>query len=78
MDLSLNPDDGEARFAAYVATLGKALGHADRVAPFRSYWDHDKSSSQVSGISEHRGNDIGRRVFSSAIRSRLMRLRRHL
>jgi SRSO17 transposase len=37
MDPSLNTDDGEARFAAYVATLGKALGHADRVAPFRSY-----------------------------------------
>ena len=37
MDLSPDTDDGEARFAAYVATLGKSLGHADRVAPFRSY-----------------------------------------
>jgi SRSO17 transposase len=37
MALSLTTDDGEARFAAYVATLGKVLGHADRVAPFRSY-----------------------------------------
>lgn len=37
MDLSLNTDDGEARFTAYVGTLGAALGHADRVAPFRSY-----------------------------------------
>ena len=37
MDLSSDTDDGEARFAAYVATLGKSLGHADRVAPFRSY-----------------------------------------
>ena len=37
MDLSPDTDDGEVRFAAYVATLGKALGHADRVAPFRSY-----------------------------------------
>ena len=37
MALSLNADDGEARFAAYVATLGEALGHAGRVAPFRSY-----------------------------------------
>ena len=37
MALSPDPDDGESRFAAYVATLGKALGHADRVAPFRSY-----------------------------------------
>jgi hypothetical protein len=26
---------------------------------------HDKSSSQVSGISEHKGNDIGRRVLGS-------------
>jgi hypothetical protein len=24
---------------------------------------HDKSSSQVSGISEHKGNDVDRRVF---------------
>ena len=37
MDLSPDTDDGEARFAAYAATLDKALGHADRVAPFRSY-----------------------------------------
>ena len=37
MDLSLNTDDSEARFTAYVATLGRALGHADRVVPFRSY-----------------------------------------
>ena len=37
MDLSLSTDDGEIRFAAYVATLSKVLGHADRVAPFRSY-----------------------------------------
>ena len=37
MDLSLDTDNGEARFAAYVETLGAALGHADRVAPFRSY-----------------------------------------
>ena len=37
MDLSLNTDDGEARFTAYAGTLGAALGHADRVAPFRSY-----------------------------------------
>ena len=37
MALSLDTDDCEARFAAYVATLGRALGHADRVSPFRSY-----------------------------------------
>ena len=37
MDLRLDTDDSEARFAAYVGTLGVALGHADRVAPFRSY-----------------------------------------
>ena len=37
MDLSLNTDGSEARFTAYVATLGRALGHADRVVPFRSY-----------------------------------------
>ena len=34
---SLNTDGGEARFSVYVAALGKALGHADRVTPFRSY-----------------------------------------
>jgi len=28
---------GEARFAAYVEAIRSALGHADRVAPFRSY-----------------------------------------
>ncbi len=28
---------GEARFAAYVAAMTSALGHADRVAPFQSY-----------------------------------------
>ena len=39
---------------------------------------HHKSSSQVSGISEHRGNDTGRLVFSSAVRGRIMRLRRRL
>ena len=27
----------ESRFAAYVEALGAALGHADRVAPLRSY-----------------------------------------
>ena len=37
MDLSLHTDDGAARFAAYAGTLAAALGHADRVAPFRSY-----------------------------------------
>ena len=37
MDFSLDTGDGEARFAAYAGTLGAALGHADRVAPFRSY-----------------------------------------
>ena len=37
MDLSLDTGDGAARFAAYAGTLGAALGHADRVAPFRSY-----------------------------------------
>ena len=37
MDLSLGTEDSEARFTAYVATLGRALGHADRVVPFRSY-----------------------------------------
>ena len=37
MDLSLDTYGGEARFTAYVATPGTALGHADRVAPFRSH-----------------------------------------
>src|ERR1700709_575318 len=37
MDLSPDADDGEARFAAYMAPLSKALGHADRATPFRSY-----------------------------------------
>jgi SRSO17 transposase len=27
----------ESRFAAYVEAITSALGHADRVAPFRSY-----------------------------------------
>jgi hypothetical protein len=33
------------------------------VEPGRIGRGHDKSSSQVSGISEHKGNDTGRRVF---------------
>ena len=37
MNPSPDADDGEARFAAYAATPGGALGHADRVAPFRSH-----------------------------------------
>ena len=37
MDLRWQDDDSEARFSAYVETLSVCLGHADRVAPFRSY-----------------------------------------
>ena len=33
----MDTDDSGARFTAYVETLSTALGHADRVAPFRSY-----------------------------------------
>jgi hypothetical protein len=34
-----------------------------RCAPLddQRIWGHDKSSSQVSGISEHKGNDVGLR-----------------
>ncbi len=34
-----SPDwrDNESRFGSYVEALTKALGHADRAAPFRSY-----------------------------------------
>ncbi len=37
MDLRWHYDDSEARFSAYVEALSGCLGHADRVAPFRSY-----------------------------------------
>jgi SRSO17 transposase len=37
MDLRWRDGDSEARFAAYVEHLSTCLGHADRVAPFRSY-----------------------------------------
>lgn len=37
MDLRWHEDNSERRFSAYVETLSDCLGHADRVAPFRSY-----------------------------------------
>ena len=37
MDLRWRDGDSEARFSAYVEHLSGCLGHADRVAPFRSY-----------------------------------------
>ena len=37
MDLRWSDESSEARFAAYVEVLSRALGHADRVGPFRSY-----------------------------------------
>ena len=37
MDLRWQGDDSEARFSAYVEALSDCLGHADRVASFRSY-----------------------------------------
>ncbi len=37
MDLQWSDEGSERRFAAYVEGLSRALGHADRVAPFRSY-----------------------------------------
>ena len=37
MDLQWRDGDSETRFSAYVEHLSACLGHADRVAPFRSY-----------------------------------------
>ncbi len=37
MDLQWRDGDSEARFSAYVEDLSGCLGHADRVAPMRSY-----------------------------------------
>lgn len=37
MDLQWWDDDSESRFSAYVESLSRCLGHADRVAPFRAY-----------------------------------------
>ncbi len=37
MDLRWHDNDSERRFSAYVEALSGCLGHADRVAPFRSY-----------------------------------------
>ncbi len=37
MDLQWRDGDSETRFSAYVEGLSGCLGHADRVAPFRSY-----------------------------------------
>ena len=36
MDLLWSDEGGEERFAAYLTGLSQALGHADRVGPFRS------------------------------------------
>ena len=38
MDLRWHDNDSERRFSAYVEVLSGCLGHADRVAPFRSYY----------------------------------------
>jgi SRSO17 transposase len=37
MDLQWNDGNGEARFSAYLEARSSCLGHADRVAPLRSY-----------------------------------------
>lgn len=37
MARSSSSDGSESRFAAYVEAMGAALGHADRIAPLRSY-----------------------------------------
>ena len=37
VDFQWSDDGSKARFAAYVEELTRCLGHADRVAPFRSY-----------------------------------------
>ncbi len=37
MDIQWHDGDSETRFSAYVEALSPCLGHADRVAPFRSY-----------------------------------------
>ena len=37
MGLESKSEGGQARFAAYIEAITVALGHADRVAPFRSY-----------------------------------------
>jgi len=37
MDLQWRNGDSEARFSAYIEHLSACLGHADRVAPLRSY-----------------------------------------
>ena len=37
MDPFSEADGGASRLATYVQALSAALGHADRVAPFRSY-----------------------------------------
>ena len=35
--MDITGQSSEARFAAYAAALGQALGHADRVGPLRDY-----------------------------------------
>ena len=37
MDLHWSDEGGEVRFSGYLEGLSRALGHADRLAPFRSY-----------------------------------------
>ena len=37
MDIQWTNGDSEARFSSYVEELSACLGHADRMAPFRSY-----------------------------------------
>ena len=37
MDLRWSDEGSEGRFSGYVGRLSRALGHADRVGPFRSY-----------------------------------------
>jgi SRSO17 transposase len=37
MDLRWSDAGSEERFSRYLASLSRALGHADRIGPFRSY-----------------------------------------
>ena len=71
MDLQWRTGDSEARFASYVAGLSGCLGHADRVAPMRSYCTGlllpgGAQERGADGRAAAPGSDVGRAPVAAA------------